>query len=186
MQALVKEFRTFLLRGNLVDMAVGIVIGIAFAALVTALVTDLITPIIAAIVGRHDFSALTFTIHKSRFLYGDFINALITFVSIAAAVFFFVVKPVNALMAPEDGAAGRRDGSAVPGVPQRDPERSPALRVLHRAGRTGLGIRDKREARRDRAAAADLVDDVHGVVLPISAGYAPEQRQPAPETEGAP
>jgi large conductance mechanosensitive channel len=99
MQALMKEFRTFLLRGNLVDMAVGIVIGIAFAALVPALVTDLITPIIAAIVGKHDFSSLSFTIHKSRFLYGDFINAVITFVSIAAAVFFFVVKPVNALMA---------------------------------------------------------------------------------------
>jgi large conductance mechanosensitive channel len=99
MQALVKEFRTFLLRGNLVDMAVGIVIGIAFTALVTALVADLITPIIAAIAGKHDFSALTFTINGSRFLYGDFINAVIAFVSIAAAVFFFVVKPVNSLMA---------------------------------------------------------------------------------------
>jgi large conductance mechanosensitive channel len=99
MQALMKEFRTFLLRGNLVDLAVGIVIGIAFTALVTALVADLITPIIAAIFGKPDFSGLSFTIHKSRFLYGDFINALITFVSIAAAVFFFVVKPVNMLMA---------------------------------------------------------------------------------------
>jgi large conductance mechanosensitive channel len=99
MQSLVKDFRTYLLRGNLVDMAVGIVIGIAFAALVNALVQDLITPIIAAIAGKHDFSALSFTINKSRFLYGDFINAVIAFVSIAAAVFFFVVKPVNALMA---------------------------------------------------------------------------------------
>jgi large conductance mechanosensitive channel len=99
MQALLKDFRTFVLRGNLVDTAVGIVIGLAFAAVVTALVRDLITPIIAAIFGTHDFSALTFTIHKSRFFYGDFINALITFASIAAAVFFFVVKPVNALMA---------------------------------------------------------------------------------------
>ena len=99
MQALVKEFRTFLLRGNLVDMAVGIVIGIAFAALVNALVTDLITPIIAAIAGKHDFSSLSFTINKSRFLYGDFINKLIAFVTIAAAVFFLVVRPVNALMA---------------------------------------------------------------------------------------
>ncbi len=99
MQALMKDFRTFLLRGNLVDTAVGIVIGIAFAALVTALVRDLVTPIIAAILGKADFSFLSFTIHKSRFLYGDFINALITFVSIAAAVFFFVVKPVNVLMA---------------------------------------------------------------------------------------
>jgi large conductance mechanosensitive channel len=99
MQALLKEFRVFILRGNLVDVAVGIVIGIAFAALVTALVRDLITPIIGAIFGTHDFSFLSFTIHGSRFLYGDFINALITFVSIAAAVFFFVVKPVNVLMA---------------------------------------------------------------------------------------
>jgi len=99
MQELLKEFRAFLLRGNLVDVAVGIVVGIAFAALVNALVRDLITPIIAAIVGKHDFSALSFTIHRSRFLYGDFLNAVITFASIAAAVFFFVVKPVNALMA---------------------------------------------------------------------------------------
>jgi large conductance mechanosensitive channel len=80
-------------------VAVGIVIGIAFAALVNALVKDLITPIIAAIAGEHDFSALSFTINGSRFLYGDFINAVIAFLSIAAAVFFFVVKPVNALMA---------------------------------------------------------------------------------------
>ena len=99
MQDLLKEFRTFLLRGNLVDTAVGIVIGLAFAALVTAFVADLITPIIAAIFGQHDFSFLSFTINGSRFAYGHFLNALITFVSIAAAVFFFVVKPVNSLMA---------------------------------------------------------------------------------------
>jgi large conductance mechanosensitive channel len=99
MRALVKEFRTFLLRGNLIDMAVGIVVGIAFAALVSALVKDLITPIVAALAGKHDFSALSFTIHGSRFLYGDFINAVVSFVSIAAAVFFFVVKPVNVLIA---------------------------------------------------------------------------------------
>ena len=99
MRGLVKEFRTFLVRGNLVDMAVGIVIGIAFAALVNALVKDLITPIIAAIAGKQDFAALSFTINGSRFLYGDFVNAVIAFVSIAAAVFFFVVKPVNALLA---------------------------------------------------------------------------------------
>jgi large conductance mechanosensitive channel len=94
-----KDFKEFLLRGNLVDMAVGIVIGLAFAAVVTALVTDLITPLIAAIGGKADFSSLSFTINKSHFLYGAFINALITFVVIAAAVFFLVVKPVNALMA---------------------------------------------------------------------------------------
>lgn len=93
-----KDFREFLLRGNLVDMAVGIVIGIAFAAVVTALVADLVTPLIAAIGGNPDFSSLSFTINKSHFLYGAFINALITFVVIAAVIFYAVVKPVNALM----------------------------------------------------------------------------------------
>lgn len=94
-----KEFKAFLLRGNVVDLAVGIVIGAAFGAVVTALVADLITPIIAAIIGKPNFSSLTFSINGSRFLYGSFINALLAFISIAAAVFFFVVKPVNALMA---------------------------------------------------------------------------------------
>src|SRR5215475_4057180 len=106
-----KDFRQFLLRGNLVDMAVGIVIGLAFAAVVTALVADLLTPLIAAIFGSHDFSTLTFTINGSTFKYGDFINALITFVSIAAAVFFFVVKPVNGLI-----ARSRKEGPADPAV----------------------------------------------------------------------
>lgn len=96
---MIRDFKTFLLRGNVVDLAVGIVVGAAFGAVVTALVKDLLTPIIAAIIGRHDFSSLTFTINGSRFLYGEFLNALIAFVSIAAAVFFFVVQPVNALMA---------------------------------------------------------------------------------------
>jgi large conductance mechanosensitive channel len=94
----VKDFKEFLLRGNLVDMAVGIVIGVAFAAVVTALVSDLITPLIAAIGGKPDFGNLSFTINKSHFQYGDFINAIITFVVIAAVVFFLVVKPVNALL----------------------------------------------------------------------------------------
>jgi len=94
-----KDFKAFLLRGNVVDLAVGIVIGAAFGAVVTALVADLITPIIAAIIGEPDFSVLSFTINKSVFKYGDFINAMLAFVSIAAAVFFFVVQPVNALMA---------------------------------------------------------------------------------------
>jgi large conductance mechanosensitive channel len=94
-----KDFKEFLLRGNLVDVAVGIVIGVAFAALVTALVSDLITPLIAAIGGNTDFSGLSFTIHKSHFLYGAFINALIAFLVIAAVIFFLVVRPVNALLA---------------------------------------------------------------------------------------
>ena len=92
-------FRKFLLRGTLVDLAVAVVIGIAFGAVVNALVKDIVTPIIAAIAGKPDFGALTFTIHKSRFFYGDFINALITFFSVAAAIFFFVVRPVNSLVA---------------------------------------------------------------------------------------
>jgi large conductance mechanosensitive channel len=94
-----REFKAFLLRGNVVDLAVGIVVGAAFGALVTALVSDLLTPLIAALIGKHDFSALTFTVHGSHFRYGSFINALVAFLSISAAVFFFVVKPVNALMA---------------------------------------------------------------------------------------
>lgn len=93
-----RDFKEFLLRGNLVEIAVGIVIGVAFASVVTALVSDLITPLIAAIGGKPDFSGLSFTINKSHFLYGDFINALIAFAVIAAVVFFLVIKPVNALM----------------------------------------------------------------------------------------
>ena len=93
------DFKKFLFRGNVVDLAVAVVIGTAFTALVTALVADLLTPIIALIFGKPDFSSLTFTINGSTFRYGDFLNALIAFLSIAAAVFFFVVLPVNALMA---------------------------------------------------------------------------------------
>jgi large conductance mechanosensitive channel len=96
---MVRDFKTFLLRGNVVDLAVGIVIGAAFGAVVTALVKDLITPIVAAIIGKPDFSGLAFTINGSRFPYGDFLNALLAFLTIATAVFFLVVKPVNALMA---------------------------------------------------------------------------------------
>ena len=93
-----KDFKEFLLRGNLVDMAVGIVVGVAFAAVITAFVSDLITPLIAAIGGKHDFSSLTFTVHKSRFLYGSFINALVSFLLVAAVMFWLVIKPVNRLM----------------------------------------------------------------------------------------
>src|SRR5436309_6808404 len=96
---MLREFRQFITRGNVVDLAVAVVIGTAFAAVVAAFVADIITPLIAAIFGKPDFSNLTFTINKSKFLYGDFINALITFLSVAAAIFFFVVKPLNALAA---------------------------------------------------------------------------------------
>jgi large conductance mechanosensitive channel len=97
---LVQEFKAFLLRGNLVELAVAFVMGVAFAALVTAFVTDWITPIIGAIFGsKGAFNDLNFTIHNSVFPYGHFINALITFIAIALAVFFFVVKPVNYYLA---------------------------------------------------------------------------------------
>jgi large conductance mechanosensitive channel len=93
-----KDFRQFILRGNLVDLAVAVVLGTAFAAVIAALVSDLITPLVAAIGGNPDFSGLSFTINKSHFLYGHFINALITFLVVAAVLFFLVIKPVNALM----------------------------------------------------------------------------------------
>jgi large conductance mechanosensitive channel len=93
-----KDFKAFILRGNVVDLAIAVVIGAAFGAVVTAFVKDLVTPILA-IPGKTDFSQLKFTIRESDFLYGDFLNVVISFVSIAAAVFFFVVRPVNALMA---------------------------------------------------------------------------------------
>jgi large conductance mechanosensitive channel len=96
---LVQDFKKFLLRGNVVDLAVGIVIGAAFGAVVTAFVKDILTPIIALIFGKPSFEDLSFTINGSHFNYGDFINALFSFITIAAAVFFFVVRPINHLMA---------------------------------------------------------------------------------------
>ncbi|HZU41648.1 MAG TPA: large conductance mechanosensitive channel protein MscL [Terriglobales bacterium] len=94
-----KGFKAFLLRGNVVDLAVGVVIGAAFGATVTAFVKDMLTPLIAAMVGKPDFSSLKFTVNNSTFLYGDFVNAVVSFLLIAAAVYFFVVLPVNALVA---------------------------------------------------------------------------------------
>jgi large conductance mechanosensitive channel len=95
---MLKGFRQFILRGNVVDMAVGVVIGAAFATVVTALTKDLLTPLIAAIAGKPDFSAIKFTVNGSMFAVGDFINAAISFLLVAAAVYFFVVTPVNALV----------------------------------------------------------------------------------------
>jgi large conductance mechanosensitive channel len=95
----IKEFRDFLMRGNLLELAVAFVIGLAFAALVSSFVDDLILPIVAMIFGEPDFSGLDFTINDAVFRYGAFLTALITFLTTAAALFFFVVKPVNALMA---------------------------------------------------------------------------------------
>ena len=93
-----KGFKAFLMRGNVIDLAVAVVIGGAFGAVVAALVKDLLTPLIAAIVGKPDFSAIQFEIHGSKFLLGDFINNLLSFFFVAAAVYFFVVLPMNKLM----------------------------------------------------------------------------------------
>jgi large conductance mechanosensitive channel len=95
---MVAGFRAFILRGNVIDLAVAVVIGGAFGAIVTALVKDLITPLIAALVGKPDFSAITFEINSSKFLIGDFINAIVSFLLIAAAIYFFVIVPMERLM----------------------------------------------------------------------------------------
>ena len=94
-----KGFRQFILRGNVVDLAVGVVMGAAFGTVVSALVKDFLTPLIAALVGKPDFSAIGFEANGTKFPIGDFINALISFLLIAAAVYFFVVLPVNTLIA---------------------------------------------------------------------------------------
>lgn len=94
-----RGFKTFLLRGNVVELAVAVVVGIAFGVVVTAFVKDLVTPLIAAIGGQPDFSSLSFTINKSKFLYGEFINAVLAFLIIVAVIYFFVVVPYTALIA---------------------------------------------------------------------------------------
>ena len=95
---MIREFRDFLLRGNLVELAVAFVMGLAFAALVASFVDDLIMPIVAMLIGKPDFGDLTFTINDAVFRYGAFLTAVITFVTTAAAIFYFVVKPVDAIM----------------------------------------------------------------------------------------
>jgi large conductance mechanosensitive channel len=103
-----RGFKQFMMRGNVVELAVAVVVGGAFGAVVTALVKDLITPLIAAIFGKPDFSKLGFAIHNSRFPVGDFINALVTFLMVGSAVYFLVVLPINAL------TARMRRGEAAP------------------------------------------------------------------------
>ena len=116
MTSLLREFRDFLLRGNLITLAIAFVMGLAFAALVNAFVGDLVMPIIAMIIGKPDFSSLTFTINDAVFRYGAFITAAIQFIAIAAAVFFFIVKPVAVLGA-------RRRAGEEPDAEPSDEER---------------------------------------------------------------
>jgi large conductance mechanosensitive channel len=113
---MIKEFREFILRGNVVDLAVAVVVGTAFTALVNSLVKDVITPLIAAIGGKPDFSGLTFTINGSVFRYGDFLNAVIAFLIVAAVIFFFVVKPLNLLLARRNAA----EETLEPAAPAED------------------------------------------------------------------
>ena len=96
---MLKDFKTFLLRGNVVDLAIGVVVGAAFGTIVSSIVSDLLTPLIGAVAKSPDFSRLMFTINGSQFLYGHFVNSLVSFLLVAGSVFFFVVKPMNALIA---------------------------------------------------------------------------------------
>lgn len=108
---MLKEFKAFLLRGNVVDLAVAVVIGAAFGSVVTALVKDLITPFIGAIGGKPNFDGLSFSINHSVFLYGAFLNSLLSFLIIAAVIFFFVIKPLNMLLARL--ASGKEEAPAA-------------------------------------------------------------------------
>ncbi len=127
----IKGFKEFIMRGNVVDLAVGVVIGVAFTAVVTSMVEDLLTPLIAAIFGEPDFSALTFTINDSEFGYGNFINAVFSFFTVAAAVYFFVVVPMNRLRGPAEVKTRE-----LPGVHDRDPAGGEAMPALHRRDRS--------------------------------------------------
>ncbi len=126
---MIKEFRDFLMRGNLVELAVAFVIGLAFAALIASFVDNLVMPVIAMIIGKPDFSGLTFTINDAVFGYGAFITAAITFLATAAAIFFFVVKPMSALMARMKKPA---EEEAVPDEERRHQELLAAVRGLSR------------------------------------------------------
>ena len=114
---MLKGFKEFLFRGNVVDLAVAVIIGGAFGTLVSALVKDLLTPLIAALVGKPDFSGLTFTVNASRFFYGDFINAVVAFVLAGAAVYFLVVVPMKAI-----ATRMSKPGTATPSATRPCPE----------------------------------------------------------------
>jgi len=124
---MLKEFRDFLFRGNIVELAVAFVMGLAFAAVINSLVNNLLMPVIAMIIGKPDFSDLTFTINDAVFRYGAFITDVIKFVAIAAAVFFFVVKPMNALLV-------RMRGPVEEGMPDEERRHQELLAALSQLG----------------------------------------------------
>ncbi len=134
-----KEFKKFLLRGNVVDLAVGVVVGAAFGTVVTALVSDLLTPFIAAVAKVPDFSGLMFTLNGSQFKYGHFINALISFFLVSFAVFFFVVKPMNLLVARS------RKGAPIDPTTKKCPEcLSEIPAKAKRCAHCGQAVEEKR------------------------------------------
>ncbi len=124
---ILKEFKDFLFRGNIVELAVAFVMGLAFAAVITSLVNNLVMPIVAAIIGKPDFRGLTFTIHQAVFRYGALLTDLIKFIAIGAAVFFFIVKPVGAML-----ARNRREPveEGMPDEERRHHELLAALRAI--------------------------------------------------------
>ena len=125
---MLKELKDFLFRGNIVELAVAFVLGLAFAAVVNSLVDNLVMPIVAMIIGKPDFSSLTFTINDSLFRYGAFITDVIQFVAIGAAVFFFVVKPVQAMLV-------RRSGEPIEeGMPDEERRHQELLAALRAGG----------------------------------------------------
>ena len=128
---MIKEFREFILRGNVVDLAIAVVVGAAFGAVVAAFVADIVTPLIAAIGGKPNFASLSFTINGSRFAYGHFLNAVISFLIISAVIFFFVVKPLNLLLARR-----KAKEEPAPEAPAEDVVLLTEIRDLLRQGTT--------------------------------------------------
>jgi large conductance mechanosensitive channel len=128
MKPLLEEFKDFLMKGNLIELAVAFVMGLAFAAVINSLVENLVMPIIAAVIGKPDFSALTFTINDSVFRYGAFITDVIQFIAIAAAVFFFIVKPVQLARAQRTGRDAEEE------APSDEERRHQELLAALRAG----------------------------------------------------
>lgn len=121
---MLKEFRDFLLRGNIVELAIAFVLGVAFGALITSFVDNLLMPVVAMIIGKPDFRELTFTINDSVFRYGAFLTDAISFVAVAAAIFFFVVKPMDALR------ARRASGAEEEGLPDEERRHQELLAAL--------------------------------------------------------
>ena len=126
-------FKQFIMRGNVIDLAVAVIIGGAFGAVVNALVKDLLTPLIAALVGKPDFSAIVFTINGSAFMIGDFLNSMVSFLLVAAALYFFVVAPMNAILTRQRRGEPSPDPTTkkCPDVRERSANRGAAVRILH-------------------------------------------------------